>query len=118
MITVDNKPYRACRLAYFYMTGQWPDGMVDHINMDRSDDRWSNLRPATASQNFGNQTKYRNNKSGLKGVCWHKRDQHWRAQGQLSGKKYVLGSFNCPAAAHLAYVVWADKSFGEYARAA
>lgn len=76
------------------------------------------MREATDAQNMWNRGKLVTNKSGLKGVCWHKREQKWRAQASYNGKKIYLGSFDCPAAAHLAYVVWADINHGEFAKVA
>lgn len=46
--------YYASRLAFLYMTGEWPEDQVDHINRIKDDDRWENLRPATQSQNSYN----------------------------------------------------------------
>jgi hypothetical protein len=43
--------YRASRLAFFYMTGEWPQQLVDHINRNREDDRWCNLREVSPSEN-------------------------------------------------------------------
>lgn len=117
-ITVLDVAYKAHKLAWFYMTGEWPTGILDHKNANRADNRWCNLREATHAQNMWNRGKLSTNKSGLKGVCWHKREQKWRAQSNLNGKKVYIGSFDCPAAAHLAYVVWADIHHGEFAKVA
>lgn len=106
------KSYRAARLAYFYVTGVWPVE-VDHIDLDKSNDKWSNLREATSSQNKFNRRVQENNKRRLKGVGWHVRNGKWRAR--LRQKDILLS--DCPAAAHFAYIVAANKAFGEFARA-
>ena len=113
-IRFDGKSYRAHRLAWFYMTGDWPPHEVDHINMNPHDNRWSNLRLATRSQNGANKRAYSTNTSGLKGVAWHKRGNKWRA---TVGRKHI-GLFDCPAAAHFAYIVAADGVYGKFSRAA
>lgn len=114
-IKIARVAYMAHRLAWLYMTGEWPRAQIDHINLVRDDNRWHNLRQATPSQNKANQHRLKNNKSGLKGVSMN--HGKWRASLKIDGVSKHLGSFNCPAAAHLAYVVWADKQFGEFARA-
>ena len=65
-ISVDNKQHLAHRLAWFYMTNEWPKEHVDHINNIRNDNRWCNLREASNAENLRN-TKARN-KLGVKGV--------------------------------------------------
>jgi len=72
-IGVDCRLYGAHRLAWLYMTGEWPKHQVDHVNMDCADNRWANLRDATCSQNTANSCVRINNKSGFKGVSWDKR---------------------------------------------
>lgn len=67
MISVFGKPFRAHRLAFMYMEGFIPK-YVDHINEDKSDNRWVNLRPCTVTQNSLNRGKQRNNKTGFKNV--------------------------------------------------
>jgi hypothetical protein len=62
--------YREHRLAWLYMTGEWPTHEIDHINGDRVDNRFCNLREATASENRWNSRKRVNNTSGYKGVSW------------------------------------------------
>lgn len=116
-IYFNGKPYQAAHLAWLLMTGSWPIKTVDHKNLVRTDDRWSNLRPATRSQNFGNQRKYKNNTSGLKGVSWFKPTKRWKAQIQIRGKKIALGHYATAEEAHAAYEKAAQQHFGEYARA-
>tara|TARA_R100000951_G_C2640464_1_gene180763 strand:+ start:148 stop:663 length:516 start_codon:yes stop_codon:yes gene_type:complete len=70
---------------------------VDHINQDRSDNRISNLRLVTQSQNMRNKTRYRSNKSGLVGVAvrndMREGTKRWRAQINVNGENIKLGSF-------------------------
>jgi hypothetical protein len=49
------------------MTGEWPKTQIDHINLDKADNRWCNLREATQSQNFANTRILASNGSGFKG---------------------------------------------------
>lgn len=115
-IKIDGKKYRAHRLAIFYMTGEWPPDDTDHKNLNRANNKWENIRPATKTQNFGNQRKYANNKSGIKGVCWDKDAEKWLAQIQVSNKKIKLGRYVSITDAQKAYTDAAIKYFGEFAR--
>lgn len=118
MIAIDGHLYYAHRLTWFYMTGKWPNAALDHGNLDKDDNRFANLREATMSQNLANTRARSDNTSGLKGVGWDERRGKWMARITTRGKRRHLGRFDCPAAAHLAYVVAAHKHFGEFARSA
>jgi len=50
-VEINRRKYKTSRLAFLWMTGEWPTFCVDHINRDRSDDRWCNLRDVTRSEN-------------------------------------------------------------------
>lgn len=117
-IKIDGKIYKSGRLAHFYMTGKWPENLVDHEDTDKSNDRWTNLRDATRSQNQGNRPLNRNNKSGLKGVSWAARQKKWKADIRFGGRSRHLGYFISKEVAHEAYVTAARQYFGEFARAA
>ena len=65
------------RLAFLYMVGVFPPKEVDHINRVKSDNRWSNLRPATRVDNMSNLGVAKNNTSGHRGVYWYSRDGRW-----------------------------------------
>lgn len=67
-VCVDGKPYPAHKLAWLYMTGEYPEGPIDHIDGDRSNNAFSNLRLATCSQNSHNMKLRRGSKTGIKGV--------------------------------------------------
>lgn len=118
MIGIDGTRYLAHRLAFLYMTGAWPDCDVDHINLDRADNRWGNLRQATRSQNMANGKLRSSNTSGFKGVTWVSRLSKWRAEIVKDGRKKAIGHFATPECAHAAYMAEAGRVFGEYARSA
>jgi len=91
------------------------DGLdVDHRDGDRLNCRRSNLRPATRVQNVANSGARSSNKSGFKGVCWHKQHKRWYAQIMADGKNRFLGLFSDPAEAAAAYANAAGKYFGEF----
>jgi hypothetical protein len=107
----------AHRVAWLYMTGEWPAGDIDHINNNRSDNRFSNLRPATRSLNIANSTKKKSNSSGFKGVSFSKANRKWFAKITVNYRQQSLGYFNTPQEAHAAYVHAAREAFGEFANA-
>lgn len=76
---------------------------VDHIDRNKRDNRSSNLRLCTASENQHNQTKHANNKSGYKGVYWCKRSSRWIAAITVNGRRKTIGQFRDPAIAAKAY---------------
>jgi hypothetical protein len=87
---------------------------VDHINRNGLDNRRENLRLATRSQNMANKTVYLTNKLGVKGV--YLRNNRYRAQIQVEGRKIMLGTFDTLDEAREAYKQAAVKHFGEFAR--
>jgi hypothetical protein len=117
-IKIDSRSYLASRLAWLYMTGKLPTFRVDHQDTDKLNNRWSNLRPATASQNSANRPAPRNNTSGRKGVHFHKARARWQAQIRVEGKLIHLGRFDSLDLAAAAYQSAAAKHFGQYARSA
>lgn len=95
--------YRAHRLAWLYVHGEWPPQQIDHINNDRRDNRISNLRLATSEINAQNRrTALPGNSSGLLGVSAS--GKRYVASISHMGKNNYLGRFDDPAEAHAAYV--------------
>ena len=93
-ITINYQKYGAHRLAWLYMTGEWPPELVDHINGEPYDNRWENLRLANYCQNNRNRRISSLNTSGVKGVYWHKIARKWEARLRIpSGKKINVGTF-------------------------
>ncbi len=96
------KRYYAHRIAFLLMTGEWPE-LVDHINGDRKDNRWSNLRNADNALNQQNQrTASRNNRLGVLGVRAF--GGKFRSAICVDGKPKHLGTFATPEEASAAYV--------------
>jgi hypothetical protein len=116
LIGIDQVRYMAHRLAWLYVTGQFPDTDLDHKDCDPSNNRFDNLRPATFSQNQRNQPTPRNNTSGFKGVTFHKQRGRWRAQIKHKGKVKHLGLFDTPQEAHQAYCKAATEIDPQFAR--
>jgi hypothetical protein len=94
------------RLAHLFMTGDWPESFIDHINGDRCDNRWANLRLATKLINNQNTRRPRsdNKTSGLLGVSWMTRERKYRAQIWSNGTNISIGRFKTPEEAHAAYI--------------
>ena len=116
-VNIDHHFYLAHPLAWLWMTGEWPKGEIDHVNLDRADNRWCNLRAATRSQNLANVMARINNSCGIKGVWWHKGAGKWTSQIQVDGTAIHLGLFGTKEAAHVAYAEAAKEHFGDFARA-
>ncbi|MBO4221934.1 HNH endonuclease [Bradyrhizobium neotropicale] len=111
---IDQINYRDARRAWFYTTGRWPDGEVDHRNRDPLDARWSNLREATSRQNKANQKTRCDNKSGFKGV--HPCGKRFDARTKINGKYQHLGMFDTAGEASVAYKAATLSVHGEFAR--
>jgi hypothetical protein len=92
-IMVDGAMYRAHRLAWFYVHGALPFGMLDHINRDPSDNRIANLREATCKENRENISVAKNNTSGVPGVFWVKSMSKWNAKIGHNRRQIHLGYF-------------------------
>lgn len=102
-IHVEGRKYRAARLAWLYMTGTWPAGVVDHRDGDKTNNRFGNLRDVTVAVNTQNQRRAPvTNKLGLLGVTKHQ--GRYRAVIQAGGKSKHIGAFDTPEGAHEAYV--------------
>lgn len=112
----NTSPYAAHRLAWLIVTGRWPEHTIDHINGDPSDNRFCNLREATAAENLRHRGIMKSNKSGVKGVHWFKQYNKWRAIIVARGKQIFLGHFDNIEDAKAAYRQAAVELHGEFAR--
>lgn len=82
----------AQRLAWFFVNGAWPVGFIDHIDGDRTNNRISNLREATAAQNSHNK-RHIGGASGVVGVRFRKHLGTWQATISENGIRKSLGHF-------------------------
>jgi hypothetical protein len=115
-IMVDGKNYRCHRLAWLYVYGEFPNGHLDHINREKTDNRISNLRVASKKQNAENTGIQANNKSGHRGVFWNSQKSKWHARIKHHGKTLHLGFFDDPLNASNAYQTKAMQLFTHYAQ--
>lgn len=114
VIKIQDISYKAHRLAWLFSYGEWPALDLDHINRIKTDNRLSNLRQATPTQNNSNVTARANNKSGYKGVIYCARNNNWQAYCGLNKKKHHLGCFDTALEASAAYLAFAKKEQREF----
>lgn len=88
LVRVSGKMYKLHRLAWLYMTGSWPRCHIDHIDGDPTNNRWSNLRDVTRSQNLRNQHRSKRPTCGVYPV-----KDHWVVKVRSGGKLLHYGSF-------------------------
>lgn len=102
-VYIDGKNYRLHRLAFLYLTGEWPAFEVDHVNGRPADNMWINLRDVTHAINRQNmRAESRTARSGFVGVTWHR--GKWRASIKKDGVKRQIGRFDTPEEASAAQV--------------
>jgi len=115
-IHIDGRNYRAHQLAWLYVKGEWGRPLIDHRDGNPLNNRWTNLRLATHTNNAANRPRLPRNTSGFKGVSFDRRRGAWAAQITKEGKRYFIGRYATPEEAHAAYVAKARELFGEFAR--
>ena len=99
-ITIDKKMYYLHRLIYKYHNEDWDltdsssKNQIDHININKLDNRIENLRIANRTQNNRNQNKKINCSSKYRGVCLHKSTNKWLVAIRINGIRKHLGSFD------------------------
>jgi hypothetical protein len=104
IINISKKIYKAHRLAWLYVYGQFPAKHLDHINCIRDDNRIINLRECNNAENQQNCKKNTRNSSGYKGVDYVKANNRWRATIYHDKKSYHLGYFDTAQEAYKAYL--------------
>lgn len=116
IIRADVKLYKAHRLAWFYFYKKRPEDEIDHKNKICSDNRISNLREATRSQNMGNISRCAVNTTGKKGVTFNKDLGKFCSKIKYKQKTIHLGFFTNLDEAHAAYSAASRRLFGEFSR--
>lgn len=119
-VQVLGQTYYAHQLIWFYVTGKWPTSDIDHIDSSTANNRWSNLREATRSQNVRNTPIRRDNTSGVRGVSFHKRHRLWCAYITSAGSRRHLGWFPdfdaAVSARHEAELEWGEFRYKPHAK--
>lgn len=114
-ITLRGTTYKAHRLAWLYMTGKFPESLIDHKNQNKADNSWGNLRQADQRQNQWNTAIRIDNKSGVKGVHFCKTWKRWIASVRVNGVRHQVGRFATLEEAKTAVIEFRSKHHGEYA---
>ena len=105
VIRINGMQFKAHRLTWLYTHGVWPDHQIDHLNGNRSDNRFANLRDVSGSMNSQNQVRaQKNSTSGFLGVSLHKASKRWKAQIMANGQSQHIGYFKSAEEAHAAYL--------------
>ena len=112
-IRIDGKYYKAHRLAWFYVHGEWPPEMIDHRNRKPGEDAFENLRPASRSQNQTNRRGHTASK--LKGVYRRVNSDRVKFEVYLSNPRTYVGTFGSPFEAAFNYDRAAKSHYGDFA---
>jgi hypothetical protein len=92
ILNIGTKTFLEHRIIYVMKHGEAPE-IIDHIDGNPLNNRIENLRPATKSQNLQNAKLNKKNTSGVKGVCWSKKNNRWIACLEYATKRYYVGYF-------------------------
>jgi len=90
---IKGRSYLAHRLIWLGISGYFPEHDIDHIDRNRSNNAWNNLREVSRQCNLRNTDNFWHNTSGIKGLYWDKFRSKWKAQIQVNGKSKYLGRF-------------------------
>lgn len=91
-IGIKGKQYRAHRLAVLYVTGKWPEYNVSHIDKDRTNNAWCNLRQGTHAEIMKSASLKPRASSGILGV--YKSRKKWMARICVNGREIIIGTFS------------------------
>ncbi len=114
-IEINKRRISAHRIAWALHYGVWPSLPIDHINLDRFDNRIENLRLASVAENNRNRPKQSNNTTGYKGVTLHKKTGKFCAKIMANKVRYSLGYYETAEEAAEAYKKAALRLHGDFA---
>jgi hypothetical protein len=116
VVGIQRRRYYVQRIIWLWVTGEWPEREIDHEDMNRANNIWTNLRVATTSQNQYNCLAHKHNTSGFKGVSYNKNAGRYEARIRLVGRLIHLGLFDTAEDAAVAYVEAAKRIAGPFFR--
>jgi HNH endonuclease len=114
MIAIGHTQYRAHRLVWLYMHGETVPEVIDHVDHNKLNNRFTNLRAASKAENGANARRPTNSTTGIKGVAIFK--GRFRARVVLHGKEHHLGYFDTMEEAAKARFEAASRLHGAFAR--
>jgi len=91
-VMYNRQRYYAHRIIWYLENGKFPDGVIDHIDHNRSNNKIENLRDVTHAENLKNCSLSKRNTSGVCGVSFDKKSQKWRAYMRINNKNQCLGT--------------------------
>ena len=115
VVRVNNVLYGVHRIIFLMHHGYLPK-YIDHADRNPMNNRIENLREASASENAYNKITQSNNRSGFKGVRWHKQIKHWCVEIQVNKVKKYLGIYKDLELADLVAQEARDLYHGNFAR--
>lgn len=116
ILTIDGRSYQSHRLAWFWMMGEWPPVEVDHINLNKSDNRWDNLRAVSSfAENQWNRPTRKDSATGRKWV-WQQKSGRFSGRLSVNGRDFYVGIFDTAELAHEACCAKAEELCGQFAR--
>ncbi|MDG0490074.1 HNH endonuclease [Klebsiella variicola] len=107
--------FRAHRLIYWFVKNEWV-AAIDHIDGNKLNNHIDNLRSATDSENNRNAVNRKDNKSGYRGVCYHKPSSSWRIDIKIDGKRFYKYGYITKETAALARDILIRLFYGDFAR--
>lgn len=112
---IDGKTYLLHRLAWLYVHNKWPDDVIDHINGNKSDNKITNLRSVTQSQNLINRDFDRKSNYKIGGVYWNKGKNAWMVRITINKKQVYMGLYDDFFEACCVRKSAVNTYYGEYA---
>jgi hypothetical protein len=115
-IDVHRLSYRAHRLAWLWMTGEWPPVEIDHIDCDPANNTWRNLRPASRSEGSQNRRVGRNSTTGIRGISYNSRRKQWIVRIMVDKQSHFGGWFRDLQEAQMVRNALVHRLHGAFAR--
>jgi hypothetical protein len=117
-VSVLGDRYKAHRIIWLMQTGSWPEKYIDHIDGNGLNNKWSNLREASPSENMANQKVRSDSTSGIKGVSYDKKRNMWYVYIDINKKRKHLGRFETREEAAAARIAAEKVYHGAFAKGA